>query len=86
MVTQQEEKYQAGTVMDFWAYDRPLEIVLPFKYLIILLTETGDDWTALIANIWKAGKGWSCLDLIVGREGADTQTLGVFTSQFSRPS
>ena len=51
-----EEESQAGAVTEFWAYDRPLKIVLSFNYLGRLLTETDDNWQAAIANIWKTRK------------------------------
>ena len=51
-----EEESQAGAVTEFWAYDRPLKIVLSFNYLGRLLTATDDNWQAAIANIWKTRK------------------------------
>ena len=60
------------------AYDRPLERVLSFKYLGRLLTETKDYWPEVIVNLQKARNIWSQLDQILGREGADTRTLGNF--------
>ena len=73
-----EEEAWEGAVMELWYYDRPLDTVLSFKYLGRLLPETDDDCPAAIDNIWKARKSWFCLAWILGREGADTQTMGRF--------
>ena len=73
-----EEEAWTGTVMEFWAYDRPLETVLLFKYLRRLLTTTNNDWLMVIANLLKVRKSWSCLDRILGKEGADTWRTGCF--------
>ena len=54
---EEEDRTEAATALR--AYDRPLEIVLSFKYLGLLLTVTGDNWTDIIANLWKARKIWS---------------------------
>ena len=67
-----------GTVTVFLAYDRPLENVLSFKYLGRILMATKDDCPVVIANILKTRKSWYGLDWILGRDGADTRTLGGF--------
>ena len=38
-----DEEARTGKVTAFWAYDRPLETVLSFKYLGRLLTATNSD-------------------------------------------
>ena len=52
--------------------------VSSFNYLGSLLTATSDEWPTVIANICTSRKIWSCLAWILGREGADTKTLGCF--------
>ena len=45
-----------------------------FNCLKILLTATDDDCPAVIDNLWKARKSWSCMAQTLRREGVDTNT------------
>ena len=63
----EEEEARLGTVTVFLSYDRPLEKLLSFKYLGIILTKNEDNWPVVIANIQKARKSWSCLAYILRR-------------------
>ena len=74
-----EEEEQAGAGTAFRAYGQPLETVTSFKYLGNLLTVTKYDWTEVIVDLQKARKIWSCLYIILGREGADPRTSGRFS-------
>ena len=47
-----------------------------FKYLGHLLTETDDDWTAVIINLQTAQNIWAQLSRILDREGEDLRTSG----------
>ena len=55
----------------FHTYGKPMEAVLEFRYLRRLMTETGDDWRAVVGNIKKARGSWGSLAWVLGREGAD---------------
>ena len=71
-----EEVAQLERVTTFQVYFRPLEKLSSFKYIVRLLMATNGDWPAVITNTQKARKSWSCLDWILGLEGANTWTLG----------
>ena len=73
-----EEEEQAGAVMVFQAYDRPLEIVSSFKYLGCLLTATDDDCPEVVTRTQKAQKSWAIMPSILGREGMDNWMLDKF--------
>ena len=59
----------------FQAYGRPLVAVSEFKYLGRVLTASDDDWTAVVGNSSNSRKRWTRMLRILGREGADPQTL-----------
>ena len=67
-------------------YDRPLETVLPLKYLGCLLTATDGDCPTIISNLGKAIKTWSQLARILGQEGTDTRTMGHYYVAIVRSS
>ena len=67
-----------GVATGFQAYDRPLETVTSFKYLGRLPTVTYNDWLSVTTNLQKERKSWAIMSRILGREGADTCTLGRF--------
>ena len=37
-----------------------------------------DDWPAVVSNIQKALKKWARLSTVLGREGMDARTSGIF--------
>ena len=55
------------------AYVRPQEIVMPFKYLGILLTAMGINWPVVITNLQNARKSWDRFSRIMVQEGPDTR-------------
>ena len=73
-----EEEAWEGAVTTFRDYYKPLETVSSFKYLGHLLTETYDDCMDVISKLWKAMKSWNYMNIILGREGADTRKSGSF--------
>ena len=50
---QEEYKVQAKRKVDFKAYGRTLDMVTSFKYIGRVLTASDDNWTAVVANIWR---------------------------------
>ena len=62
----------------FYAYGKPMEAVLEFRYLGRLLTATDDDWPAVAGNIRKAWVRWGRLTRVMGREGADPKVSRIF--------
>ena len=55
----------------FEAYEAPIESVSGFKYLGRILTETDDDWPAVVGNLRKERRSWGRLTRVLSREGAD---------------
>ena len=59
--------------MDFQAYGIPLEAVLEFKYLGMVLTDSDDDWPVVVGNLRKARRRWAWISRIVGQKGEDAR-------------
>ena len=49
-----EEEVQSSTVVAFRAYDRPLDTLTLFKYIFRVVTSYDNNWTEVVANLWKA--------------------------------
>ena len=62
----------------FHAYGQPLENVSLFKYLGRMVSDDDNDWPAVVRNLKKARKKWGRVSRILGREGADAKTSGMF--------
>ena len=60
--------------MYFGAYGGPLDTMTTFKYLERILTESDNNWPAVVANRKKLRKRWAWLSQIIVREGTDPQT------------
>ena len=58
--------------------DQPLEILGEFEYLVRVLDKSSNDWPALYANLAKSRKCWGRFGRIMGKEGADVRTSGLF--------
>ena len=43
------------------AYGRQLELRTSFKYLEQILTDSDENWLAVVGNLWKARKSWARL-------------------------
>ena len=56
----------------------PLNLVTSFKYLVRIMTELYDDWTAWLGNLCKAREIWERLSRILGREGDNPTVSGIF--------
>ena len=54
----------------FMAYERPLKMVLSFKYLGKVLSVSDGDSTAVVQNLTKAKRVWQRMSRILVREGA----------------
>ena len=73
-----EKEVRLGEDMVFNAYWKPLKMVSYLKYLERVISASDENWPTVEANIWKAQKKWAWLSLILGWEGADTKTSGMF--------
>ena len=73
-----EEDANAGAETVFRAYGQTLETVSSFKYLRMVLTASYYDWTELVSNLRKSRGKWNMMSMILGREGEDSQTSGMF--------
>ena len=62
----------------FEAYGAPMESVTEFKYLGNILTETDDEWPAVVVNLETARRSWGRLSRVMGREGADPKVSRAF--------
>ena len=71
----QEERLVAGTALKASAH--PLNMLSSFKCLGVI-SESDDNWPSVVANIREDRKKWAKLSRILGREGVDAKTLGVF--------
>ena len=72
------EEEREFTVRAFNAYGRPLEMVTSFKYLGRVISETEDDWLAVVRNLDWAKTVWWRMSRILNREGATTRVSGFF--------
>ena len=62
----------------FRVSDHPLEAVGTLKNLVRVLAKSNDDWPALHSNLAKAEKCGGRFGRILGKEGADMWTSGLF--------
>ena len=72
------EKAEAGVETALTAYVHPLAAVPDFKYLGWVISAYVNEWTILVHNFRKAKSKWERFSQVLGREGADDRTLGVF--------
>ena len=49
-----------------------------FKYLGRIISSYDDNWPVVVANLQKELNNWAWISHILGREGADANTLGIF--------
>ena len=73
-----EEEARDGVAQKFTEYVCTMLMVSSFRYLRNKLTETDDDWTAVVSNLRKSLQQWERLSMILGRNGADARTSGRF--------
>ena len=66
------------TTRVFSAYRRPIETVLYFKYLGMVLLATDDYWPAMIHNLVMARTVWRRMLRILSREGVKMWVSGSF--------
>ena len=52
--------------------------VTSFKYLGQILTASDDDWPAVVGNLRKARKSWTCLSRFLLREEVNLSLSGMF--------
>ena len=72
------DEARVGSATALTAYGIPLVPISSFKYLGITLLASYDDWTAVVRNLKRAHKKWARLAWVLGREGADARTPGMF--------
>ena len=73
-----ETEVQESTEMAFEVYGDQLKTVPRFKHLGRILTEGGNDWTAVEVNLGKARRSWGRMQRILSREGANKRVSGNF--------
>ena len=61
------EEAWADMEKNFRAYVWPLTNMALFRYFGCPLTATDNDWTTLVAKIWKARKKWYRISSIIAR-------------------
>ena len=66
--------------MALTAYGCHITAVYSFKYLVQVLLESGDNWPEVIWNLRRAQQKLERLSWVLGLEGADVQTSGMFYS------
>ena len=64
--------------MELTALVLPLMVVSSFNYLGWVLLESDDNWQTVIWNLQRAQRKWARLSWVIGREGLDARTLGMF--------
>ena len=62
----------------FSEYGAPMTEVLLFKYLGRTLSSSDNYWPAVEQNLRKAWGTWGRLVKVLGREGVDRKTTGIF--------
>ena len=67
------EEMQESVVRSFQSYGRLLETVTSFKYLVQVLTDSNENWTAVVSILRKVQTSWVFLSIIMAREGASTR-------------
>ena len=72
-----EEEGREVTVRAFSVYGLPLDTMNSFKYLGQVISETDDDWPAVVRNLARAKTVWRRMSYILSREGA-TPWVSVF--------
>ena len=73
-----EEDSRAGSATAFSTYRIPLSPVSSFKCLSKVLSEVDDYWPAVVHNLRRAWQKLPRLKYVLGREGADDRTSGMF--------
>ena len=43
-----------------------------------MISDSDDDWMELVENLWKSRKNREWISRILGQEGADDKTFGIF--------
>ena len=69
---------QSGYDTSCNAFSHPITMVSYFKYLGRIISDSGDNWPVVVANIQKERKNWAWISRILGREGTYADKLGVF--------
>ena len=52
------EEMRNITEWDLRAYVLPFNLVTSFKYLVLTITGSDNDWPAVVGNLWKARTKW----------------------------
>ena len=74
---QVEANKQAVKVV-FKIGDKPIENVLSFKYLGMILAANDNDLPAMVSNIHQACQHWGQISHLLMHDGASTWTMGYF--------
>ena len=66
-----EKEAQESTTVSFQAYGRSMETMTALKYLVRVLTTSGDYWMAVVANLREVRRKWARLSSIWYGERSD---------------
>ena len=66
------------TVRAFQDYIRPLESVMPFKYLGRIMMALDNDWPEVVGNLRNLRKIWAHMLRLLGRERENPRASGIF--------
>ena len=72
------EEAREGMYQAFREYGHLFTMVAEFNYLCRILTNSDDEWTAVVGNLQKARKKWERMSRILGREEAYERVSGIF--------
>ena len=73
-----EEEARVGAATAISAYGIPLAPISSFKYIVRVLLAEYEDLAAVLHNLRRAQKKWARLTRVLGREGEDARTSGIF--------
>ena len=71
-----EEEVRENLERAFQDYGEPLDNVMAFRYIGMLVTAVDDYWPAVVGNFHKARKKCTQLSRIMSREGGDPKVSG----------
>ena len=73
-----EEEEREVITRVFSAYGRPLEMATSLKYLGRVISETDNEWTAVVRILEREKTVWSRISRILSREGSKPLVSGFF--------
>ena len=72
------DEERTGDYTESKACSHPLTMVSSLKHPRRVLSASDYDWSEVVVNIHKSWKKWVCLSRILGQDGVDATTVGLF--------